>query len=247
MKDRPLVSAIMPVYGNREMVECALVSFLSQDWPNKELIVIDDSPEAMADLFLIQVSLPDTCVRHIRFDDHLVRYVRAVSRMKIGPKRNLACDMAHGEIIVHFDSDDWSAPSRITDQVLTLLASGKSVSGYHSMLFWDGHSKEAFKYKGSDDYSLGSGLCYRRAFWEKHPFVAEGPKNWEDNVFVQAARNENEIVAVDAGNLMVARIHPGNTCPKKPRENPRQWAPVAASEIPQAFLAASRKEAPHAL
>lgn len=224
MNDTPLVSAIMPVYGQREMVECALASYLSQDWPNKELIVIDDSPEGMFDLNLF-LSVPS------------ITYSNLAERMKIGPKRNLACEHASAEIIVHFDSDDWSAPSRITDQVERLLASGKSVSGYHSMLFWDG--VEAFKYNGSDDYSLGSGLCYRKSFWQTHPFVPEGPRSWEDNVFVQAARNENQIVAVDAGNRMVARIHPGNTCPKKPRENPRQWSLVAPSEIPQEFLAAS--------
>lgn len=220
---KPLVSAIMPVYGHPEMVKCALASYLLQDWPNKELIVIDDSPKPMVDVFR-------SC------EGGLGRYTYLDSRMKIGPKRNLACEHASAEIIVHFDSDDWSAPSRITDQVERLLASGKSVSGYHSMLFWDG--VEAFKYNGSDDYSLGSGLCYRKSFWQTHPFVPEGPRSWEDNVFVQAARNENQIVAVDAGNRMVARIHPGNTCPKKPRENPRQWSLVAPSEIPQEFLAA---------
>jgi glycosyltransferase involved in cell wall biosynthesis len=181
---KPLVSAIMPVYEQREMVECALASYLSQDWPNKELIVIDDSPKPMVDVFR-------SC------EGGLGRYTYLDSRMKIGPKRNLACEHAAGEIIVHFDSDDWSAPSRITDQVERLLASGKSVSGYHSMLFWDG--VQAFKYNGSENYSLGSGLCYRKSFWQKHRFVPEGPKSWEDNVFVQAARNDNEIVAFDAG------------------------------------------------
>lgn len=221
MSDTLLVSAIMPVYGQPEMLEVALRSFHSQDWDNKELIVVDDSPEPLLD----------------RVWGLNVVYMRLRARQKIGPKRNLACDMANGEIIVHFDSDDWSASNRITDQVHRLLESGKSVSGYHSMLFWDG--TEAFKYKGSDDYSLGSGLCYRKEFWQKHQFVSEGPRSWEDNVFVQAARNHNEIVAVDAGKLMVARIHPGNTCPKKPRENPLQWSPVAASEIPQEFFANS--------
>jgi glycosyltransferase involved in cell wall biosynthesis len=230
MNDSLLVSAIMPVYGQREMVEIALASFLSQDWTNKELIVIDDSPEEMRSLFE-----PVPCVV----------YVHPPERMKIGTKRNVACRNASGDIIVHFDSDDWSAPSRIRDQVERLRKSGKSVSGYHSMLFWDG--VEAFKYKGSEDYSLGTGLCYRKEFWQQHPFVPEGPRSWEDNVFVQAARNDNEIVAVDAGKLMVARIHPGNTCPKKPRENPRQWSPVAASEIPQEFFAASGKAVSHAL
>lgn len=239
MNDTPLVSAIMPVFaltsGQQEMVDTASASFLSQDWPDVELLVIDDSPTPID---LTRVS----CLPH-----RWTRYVRLTERMKIGPKRNLACELASGDIIVHFDSDDWSAPSRIRDQVERLLISGKSVSGYHSMLFWDGDGKEAFKYKGSEDYSLGTGLCYRKTFWQKHSFVPEGPKSWEDNVFVQAARNENEIVAVDAGQLMVARIHAGNTCPKKPREHPLQWSKVDVGEIPQDFFAANEKAVSHAL
>jgi hypothetical protein len=46
--------------------------------------------------------------------------------------------------------------------------------------------------------------------------------------------------------LMVARIHPGNTCPKKPRDYPRQWLPVAASEIPQEFFTVCGKAVLHA-
>lgn len=212
-------SAIMPVYGQREMAGLALASFLAQDWEPKELIVIDDSPEEMQDLF---AGLP------------LIRYVRGSERQKIGHKRNRACELAEGDVILHFDSDDWSAPNRIRDQVDRLLASGKAVTGYHSMLFWDG--AQVFKYKGAYDYSLGSALCYRKDFWRAHAFVAEDRRRWEDNVFVQDARNEGQIVCVDAGKMMVARIHAANTCPKKPAENPRQWAAVERSEIPEAFF-----------
>lgn len=232
MSDKILVSAIMPVYGQRDFAELALRSFLDQDWPNKELIVIDDSPE-------------ESALYPLWFKG--LEYIRIEQRLQIGPKRNLACEHAAGDIIVHFDSDDWSAPTRITDQVARLLSSGKAVSGYHSMLFWNGERSEAFKYKGPGDYSLGTGLCYRKEFWRAHPFVAEGPRRWEDNVFVQDARNDNEIVAADAGKLIVARIHPGNTSPKKPRENPRQWTQVDPSEIPQEFFASDRKAMPLAL
>lgn len=229
---QPLVSAIMPIYGQPEMVELALASFLSQDWEPKELIVVDDSVESLRRMF---VALPG------------VLYVRPPERQKIGKKRNLACELAQGEIIIHYDSDDWSAPNRITDQVTRLLESGKSVSGYHSMLFWDERLAAAWKYRGPADYSLGSGLCYRKEFWRKHPFVTEDHRRWEDNVFVQDARNDNAIIAADAAQRMVARIHAGNTCPKKPREKPRLWFSVEASEIPSEFLEAAQGEKPFAV
>ena len=230
MSEQLLISAIMPVYGQKELAEIALASFFSQDWARKELIVIDDSPEPVFQF--------DQFRGHPEIN---VQVVRLPEREKIGPKRNMACAFANGEIIVHFDSDDWSAPNRISDQVTRLVESGKAVSGYHSMLFWDGERNEAFQYQGTEDYSLGSGLCYRKEFWRKHSFVAEDQRRWEDNVFVQAARNDGEIVAVDAEKRMVARIHSGNTCPKKPRENPRQWSLVDGGEIPQEFFECTRK------
>jgi glycosyltransferase involved in cell wall biosynthesis len=217
-----LVSAIMPTRGRPEMASRALDSCLAQLYRPLEIVIADDTDDQ---------SFPDSAIRDWKGVELV--YLR-LPKMKIGEKRNRLCEQARGEIIVHIDSDDWSAPTRITDQVERLLSSGKAVSGYHSMLFWDG--EQAFRYQGIHDYSVGSALCYRRDFWQQHPFVAEHRGRWEDNVFVQQARNDNQIIAVDAGQLMVARIHAGNTAPKKPRESPRQWAAVDRSEIPEAFF-----------
>jgi glycosyltransferase involved in cell wall biosynthesis len=216
----PLVSAVCVTADRRKFMRSAIECFLAQDYLRKELIVVDDGQDQVGDLCR-DVS---NC-RYIYLDG---------PKQKIGVKRNLGAEAAAGEIICHHDDDDWSAPTRITDQVERLLASGKAVSGYHSMLFWDG--EQAFRYKGIQDYSVGSALCYRKEFWQQHAFVAENHRRWEDNVFVQQARNDNQIIAVDAGQLMVARIHAGNTAPKKPRESPRQWEAVDRSEIPEAFF-----------
>lgn len=217
----PLVSAVCVTADRREFFRAAVDCFLAQDYPHKELVVVDDGQDRVADL----CQGISNC-RYIALEG---------KKRKIGVKRNLGAEAATGEIVCHWDDDDWFAPSRIRDQVERMLASDKAVTGYHSMLFWDG--EQAFRYKGIFDYSLGSALCYRKDFWQRHAFIAEDHRRWEDNVFVQDARNEQQIVCVDAGPLMVARIHAGNTCPKKPRENPRQWELVERSEIPEAFFA----------
>ena len=225
MTSVPLVSCVCVTADRRDFVRAALKCFVAQDWPHKELVVIDDGADPVGDLCR---SVPGC--RYI----HLAGAQLPIgARQKIGVKRNLGAEAAAGEIICHWDDDDWSAPGRIRDQVERLMASGKSVTGYHSMLFWDG--AEVFRYKGPDDYSVGSALCYGKEFWQKHQFVAEDHRRWEDNVFVQDARNENQIISVDAGTMMVARIHAGNTAPKKPRENPRQWGLVSIDQLPEAF------------
>jgi glycosyltransferase involved in cell wall biosynthesis len=221
--DLPLVSAVCVTADRREFVRAAIACFVAQDYPEKELVVIDDGRDRVGDLC---AAVP-RC-RYVALDGE---------KRKIGVKRNLGAEAAAGEILCHWDDDDWSAPSRIRDQVERMLASGKAVSGYHSMLFWDG--TRAFRYKGPLDYSVGSALCYQKDFWRRHAFVAEDHRRWEDNVFVQDARNERQIVCADAEKLMVARIHAANTCPKKPAEAPLQWAAVDPSEVPEGFFEAS--------
>jgi glycosyltransferase involved in cell wall biosynthesis len=217
----PLVSCICVTANRRHMINAALESYRSQDWPNKELIVIDDGAQDVRDLC---AEVTD-CV-----------YIYVAGPQKIGAKRNLACEAASGEIICTFDDDDWSASNRVTDQVSRLLESGKSVSGYHSMLFWDG--TRGFKYKGSPDYSLGTALCYRKDFWRRHSFIKEDGRHFEDNAFVQDARTEKEIISVDAEARMVARIHPKNTSPKRPAASPQQWMPQSPNDLPLDFFVA---------
>jgi glycosyltransferase involved in cell wall biosynthesis len=212
----PLVSAIMPTRNRREMTKQAIASFLSQDYEQKELLICDDEDAPSLELNEFPVS-------------RNVIYIVTEQQMTIGAKRNELCEWAAGEIIVHFDSDDWSHPHRIGDQVSRLLASRRAVTGYHSLLFWDG--REATKFVSTrNDYACGATLCFLKSFWEKHPF--ENLQIGEDNRFVRAAQSSDEIIATDCGAMMVARIHSGNTFTKP------GYPPISLSELPKEFWAA---------
>src|SRR5436853_5015409 len=97
----PFVSCIMPTFNRRRFVPRAIYYFLSQDYPEKELLILDDGVESAADL------IPD---------DPCVRYVRLEGREVLGRKRNLACEEARGDIIAHWDDDDWMARSRLRSE-----------------------------------------------------------------------------------------------------------------------------------
>ncbi len=112
----------------------------------------------------------------------------------IGALRNKANNMAgYGEIIAHWDSDDWSHPNRLAEQVALLQASGAQCVGYNSMLFWDtrlpkgaeyatAHGdefegfyseprNEAWLYRAINPrHLLGTSLMYWRSAWEQQPF-----------------------------------------------------------------------------
>lgn len=190
-----LVSAIMPTRGRPDLSRRSLDCWRAQTWQEKELIILDDSEEPS---FPAGVTEPG------------VRYLSvAVGQLSIGMKRNDCVAIAKGEIVVHFDSDDIYGPERIRDQVTRLEATGKSVTSYRNIKFTDG---EKWWLNTNWPGGYGASLCYRRDWWLKHPFPDTSDS--EDWAFVQAAMQANVFVAADAGDLMYATIHPGNTSPR---------------------------------
>src|SRR5260370_37829397 len=103
---RPLISCIMPTANRRHFVPQALRYFLAQDYPHKELLILDDGSDSVADL------VPD---------DSQIRYTRLTGQRTLGAKRNECVEASRGEIIIHWDDDDWQAPHRICYPVEALL------------------------------------------------------------------------------------------------------------------------------
>ena len=95
-----------PTAGRRIFVPHAIRRFLAQDYPDCELIVVDDGADPVDDL------IPD---------NPAIRYFRLSGKNSVGAKRNIACGHARGEIILHWDDDDWSAPWRVSYQVEQLV------------------------------------------------------------------------------------------------------------------------------
>jgi hypothetical protein len=113
------VSCIMPTCNRRTFVSQAIKYFLRQDYPNKELIVVDDGDDTVADL------IPRS---------PLFQYIGLSSRHSIGVKRNLASEAAMGDILLTWDDDDWYSPDRITYQVQPLLQGRADATGLGNTL-----------------------------------------------------------------------------------------------------------------
>lgn len=174
------------------MIRC----FLSQTYPNKEVLILADG-EDVRDL------VPN--------DDDSIRLVHIEEGRTVGEKRNFGVSRACGEIIAHFDDDDWSAPARLADQIERLQRTGKSVTGYSSMFFTDG--LRWWRYEGRNNYAIGTSLCYRKSWWQDHPFLAM--QVGEDGEFVIEARQCQQLETSPAGEIMIATIHRGNTSPRQ--------------------------------
>ena len=141
----------------------------------------------------------------------------------VGIKRNRANAKARGAIVAHWDDDDWSAPERLEDQVARLIESGADATGYRDMYFRDEIRDCWWIYRAKRrDFVLGTSLVYWRRVWEARKFPAF--QVGEDNAFIHNRR----LAEADAGRMMWATIHAGNTSRKK--TGPHNWTRVDAPE-----------------
>ncbi len=186
----------MPTRGRSELAKKAVDYFLAQTWPNKELLILDDEDVPAFDI------APDGCQLYQNIGEPLT----------IGAKRNWLCAVAKGEIIAHWDSDDYSAPTRLAEQYQLLESSGKAVTAFHSMIFIDEIARQAAKYLGDPGDICGTSLMYRREYWLDHPFLDIMIQ--EDLCFSRHAEALGELHSADANGLMIARTHGDNTSPR---------------------------------
>ena len=205
----PLVSCIMPTYNRRSFVPKAVEYFLRQDYPNRELVVLDDGDDRVADL------IPN---------DPSVRYVALPERLRLGTKRNAAVEASRGEIIIHWDDDDWMDSARISTQVSALLAEDADICGVSKPWFCEIASGRLSRYcypPTQRRWLYGASLCYRRSLWQQKPF--EPVDIGEDTRFVWAAP-AGHMVDLDDRRIMVAMVHHQNTSRPRPLVGPNWYA-----------------------
>ena len=105
----PLVSVIMPAYNAEKYIDDAISSVLNQNYPNLELIVIDD---ASTDATVSRIETID--------DSRLHLYCNTVNR-GIAYTTNRAISNSRGVFIALMDDDDISLADRLSVEVEYLM------------------------------------------------------------------------------------------------------------------------------
>jgi filamentous hemagglutinin family protein len=214
-QELPLVSCIMPTANRRRFVPEAIRLFLAQDYPAKELVVVDDGEDNVADL--IQ-------------NDPQIRYLCLDHRHSLGTKRNVACEAARGEIIAHWDDDDWYAPWRLSRQVGKIIYGEVDLCGLARMLFFDPTAQRAWEYvypAGAAPWVYGATFCYRKSIWQQSPF----PDNTgcEDNLFIANLPASVRLRALPEPGIFVGLVHRANISPKHTQDP--LWRPQPIARI----------------
>lgn len=100
----PLISVYMPTYNRAKMAICAIESVLAQDYPNLELLVVDDA------------STDDTwaVLTNKYINEERVRFFRQSKGQGACAARNRAISEARGEFVTGIDDDDEFLPGRLS-------------------------------------------------------------------------------------------------------------------------------------
>lgn len=226
------ISAIMPTADRHDYMPLAIDCFVKQDWPDKELIILDSGLYPCRHLC---EGIPN--VRYIRSDGYkevpdepvydpdrpVTGYVSCTGKQTpgggsggchrcwlksvapIGQLRNKACEYATGEIICHFDCDDFSAPDRMTYQFNAMTgASNKSVTGFWFFLTWNPKQQKCYGlgYPKSEYSAAGYSLMYTKEFWQSNKFMSAHYN--EDGLFYRAAFHQNQLIRTHGDSRIIA-------------------------------------------
>jgi glycosyltransferase involved in cell wall biosynthesis len=201
----------MPTYNRRTFVGQAIWYFLRQDYPSRELIIVDDGSDQVSDL------IPN---------DERIHYIRLESPSTVAAKRELAYQTAHGGFIAYWDDDDWQSPRRLSVQVEHMLNSGASICGIGHPLCYHLTAGQAWLPE-SPLYRVHEGtLIYRRDGWSAHKHTMQALPNGQ---LLAASLNGANLLLVEDRSLYVVLYHGHNG--RTPSPQPPHWISRPVSEV----------------
>jgi glycosyltransferase involved in cell wall biosynthesis len=107
----PLITAAVTVYNAEDTVKKAIMSVVSQTWPNIEILIVDDA----------STDNSVNIIRRLQREYGNFRLFIHTDNAGVAVSRNTALKNAKGEFVVFFDDDDESSPDRITSQFQRLI------------------------------------------------------------------------------------------------------------------------------
>lgn len=196
------ISCVCPTMAGREKyLARAIDSFLSQTYPNRELVLVLDD----------DVRLTQQCEDRlsILIDRELgLRLVtcRPDRKYLLGEKRNMGTLQASGELICNWDDDDFSFPDRLKVQEELLRISGQLVTAFSRIPF---HVEDSNEWWLCPPVKTGveTSLFFRLYFWSSHRFdFSPGC----DVNFARQAEAEQTLFVTEDAHVMFATQHSGN-------------------------------------
>jgi O-antigen biosynthesis protein len=151
----PLVSCVLVTGDRPAFFGQALRCFASQEYPCKELIVVDDGERPVE----------EACAGASG-----VTYLRLRKRTPTGTKLNLGIDAARGDILQKLDDDDFYAPGFLAASAGRLRRARRDDAIVAWCCFVVLIARERRLYFSGHGWQAGGTLCFRRSLWKRRPF-----------------------------------------------------------------------------
>ena len=111
MNKSPLITIAITCFNASSTIERALLSAINQDWPNFEILVVDDaSTDNSAEI-----------IRKFSRKYSKIRFIKNSENKGCAFSRNILIENAKGKFIAFFDDDDFSLKERIRLQHSKIL------------------------------------------------------------------------------------------------------------------------------
>ncbi len=152
MQDLPLVSVIIPAFNARLHIGAALSSVLDQDYPNLEIIVVDDG------------SSDETSEEARRYGER----VRVIRQANAGPAaaRNRGVSVSRGELLAFIDADDVWIAGKLAAQVRYLREHPDVGVVFGAWIRWNASEDGSFgEPPGPSDCDEGLGIVEAESGW----------------------------------------------------------------------------------
>jgi glycosyltransferase involved in cell wall biosynthesis len=152
----PLVSVIIPTYNSGTYLQEAVESVLDQDYPNLEVLVVDDG------------STDESLSLLTKYSDQ-IQIIRS-ENFGAASARNLGIQTSNGEYLAFLDSDDKWIQNKISLQI------GEMFDGNLDLIYCAGQEFSTIGGVGKIHEPVFKGDCYQ--YYKKYPsrdIVAIGP------------------------------------------------------------------------
>ena len=185
--------------------EKAIKNFIDQDYPNKELVIVDQGAKGFNNLH--KINLKNATYIYEPIDEsklHLEN--REDWRKRVGFYRKLACKAATGDYVINWDDDDIHEPNRISESVKALELGFNCCYLPFFYVLMDG---KYYPYESTaKGYKLEASMIFERdALMELYD-----KDGWWN---MQTLLPHLHVGAIDNPNIFIYRIHDKNRSTKR--------------------------------
>lgn len=194
------VSIVIPTYKRKKFERLIEYNILCQTYKNIiEVVICDDSEDDL------KLNLP-----------YRMQYLKSETKLTIGQKRNVMCQYAKGDIIVHMDTDDFYMPTYIEHSVHEMMIKNKQCAGTADMFIFYPKDMLLCKMENNLLHMANEGtLVYFKKFWADCHFSED---QTSEGLKFLTGRNQH-IVKTDIHKVMICVAHGENTVDKSSWRN----------------------------